>query len=72
MQWQRAAGISFSKFVLQEGEANPLDHYEPVDNEVMEEEEGEDLMENMERCVPMHGHGNVDCRPAYSRNQFLP
>lgn len=37
---------------MQDGEANPLDQYEPVDNNVMEEEEeGEDLMENMERCV---------------------
>lgn len=35
---------------MQDGEANPLDQYEPVDNEVEEEEEGEDLMENMERC----------------------
>lgn len=35
----------------QDGEANPLDQYEPLEDDEMaqEEEEGEDLMENMER-----------------------
>lgn len=37
---------------MQDGETNPLDQYEPVEDEVLEEEEeGEDLMENMERSV---------------------
>ncbi|GIL82869.1 hypothetical protein Vretimale_8368 [Volvox reticuliferus] len=40
-----------------DGEANPLDQYEPVDNEFMdEEEEGEDLMENMERDYQPQPH----------------
>ncbi len=36
--------------MLQDGDANPLDQYEAVEEEMQEEEEeGEDLMENMER-----------------------
>ncbi len=37
--------------MLQDGEANPLDQYEPVEEEMVEEDEGEDLMENMERYI---------------------
>ncbi|KAG2490802.1 hypothetical protein HYH03_010724 [Edaphochlamys debaryana] len=41
-----------------EGEANPLDQFEPVEDEVPdeEEEEGEDLMENMERDYQAQPH----------------
>ncbi|GFR50357.1 hypothetical protein Agub_g12567 [Astrephomene gubernaculifera] len=40
-----------------DGEANPLDQYEPVEDEVVEEEEeGEDLMENMERDYQPQPH----------------
>ncbi|PNW80981.1 hypothetical protein CHLRE_07g338000v5 [Chlamydomonas reinhardtii] len=40
-----------------DGETNPLDQYEPVEDEVLEEEEeGEDLMENMERDYQPQPH----------------
>ncbi|PNH07058.1 hypothetical protein TSOC_006523, partial [Tetrabaena socialis] len=41
----------------QDGSANPLDEYEAVEEEVVEEEEeGEDLMENMERDYQPQPH----------------
>ena len=42
--------LAIIPIMLQDGDANPLDQYEAVEEEVQEEEEeGEDLMENMER-----------------------